>query len=82
MFDEHTGTMIGFLNLEEINEHLVHFERSLLDDTPIRPQTAKMMMVFMVHSLFNSLQFRYAQFPYAEFSRELLYDPFLGSITK
>ena len=82
VFDKHTGTMIGFANLGEINDHLIQFERSLQDDTPMRPQLAKTIMVFMVRGLFSSLQFPYAQFPCAELSGELLYDPFLGSCAK
>ncbi len=77
VFDKHTGPIIVFANLGEINEHLVHFKRSLLDDTPMRPQTAKTMMVFMVRSLFNSLQFSYAQL-----SGELLYNPFWEAVQR
>ena len=35
VFDKHSGEMIGFANLGEINEHLFVFERSIHDDTPI-----------------------------------------------
>ena len=41
VFDKHTGTMIGFANLGEINEHLMQFERNLLDDAPLLSQPAK-----------------------------------------
>lgn len=74
--------MIGFSNLGEINEHLLQFERSLLKDTPTSPQLAKTMMVFMVRGLFSSLQFPYAQFPCAELSGELLYDPFWEAVRR
>lgn len=82
VFDKHTGTMIGFANLGEINDHLIQFERSLQDDTPMRPQLAKTIMVFMVRGLFSSLQFPYAQFPCAELSGELLYDPFWEAVRR
>lgn len=80
VFDKHTGTMVGFAHLGEINDHLLQFERSLVDDTPLLPQPAKTMMVFMIRGLFNSLQFPYAQFPCAEVSGELLYDPFWEAV--
>lgn len=82
VFDKHTGTIIGFANLGEINEHLMQFEKSLLDDTPLPPQPAKTMLVFMVRGLFNSLQFPYAQFPCVELSGDLLYEPFWEAVQR
>ena len=60
-FDKHTGEMIGFCNLGDVNEHLLQFERSLseIDDTSASensPKLAKTMMVFMVRGLFSKLQ--------------------------
>ena len=75
IFDKHTGAMIGFANLGDINDHLLRFEKDLLEDKSSPPQLAK-TMVFMVCGLFSSLQFAYAQFPCAELSGEMLYDPF------
>ncbi len=39
-------------------------------------------MVFVVRGLFNSLEFLYAQFPCAEVSGELLYDPFWEAVQR
>ena len=47
-FDKHTGAVIGYTNLGDINEHLLHFEQSLSDSAPATPKLAKTMMVFMV----------------------------------
>ena len=82
VFDKHTGVMIGFTNLGDINDHLVQFEKSLLEDEPTHPQLARTMMVFMVHGLFNRLQFAYARFPCAELSGELLHDPFCEAVRR
>ena len=82
VFDKHTGAMIGFANLGDINDHLVQFEKCLMEDKPAPPQLAKTMMVFMVRGLFSSLQFAYAQFPCAELSGELLYDPFWEAVRR
>lgn len=60
VFDKHTGAMVGFANLGDINEHLVKFEKGLADDRPAAPQLVKTMVVFMVRSLFSKLQFPYA----------------------
>ena len=83
VFDKHTGAMIGFENLGDINDQLVQFEKSVTEDKPLAaPQLAKTMMVFMVRGLFSSLQFAYAQFPCAELTGELLYDPFWEAIRR
>ena len=84
VFDKHSGMIIGFANLGEINEHLASFERNIAEERPqpTRQQLAKTMMVFMVRGLFNSLQFPYAQFPCAELSGEMLYDPFWEAVMR
>ena len=82
VFDKHSGKMIGFANLGEINEHLSAFERSIHDDKSASPQLAKTMMVFMVRGLFSSLQFAYAQFPCTELSGDMLYDPFWEAVMR
>jgi len=58
----------------------MQFEKTLVENKPTSPQLAMTMMVFMVHGLFSSLQFTYAQFPCAELTGELLYDPFWEAV--
>lgn len=82
VFDKHTGRMIGFANLGEVNQHLVQFEKALLEDTQPCPQLVKTMMVFMVQGLFNSLQFPYVQLPCGDLTGELLYDPFWKAVRR
>ena len=48
VFDKHTGAMIGYANLGEINNHLLRVEHSLSGSAPNAPVLAKTMMVFMV----------------------------------
>lgn len=58
VYDKHSGRMIGFVDLGNINNHLSRFEQSLtddehaMDDTPI---LAKSMVAFMVRGLFTTL---------------------------
>ncbi len=82
VFDKHSGAMIGFIDLGDINNHLVQFEKSLEDDKIVKPKLAKTMMVFMVRGLFSSLQFPYAQFPCVDLSGDLLYDPFWEAVRR
>ena len=82
VYDKHSGEMIGFANLGEINAHLLAFEESMHSDEPLPPSPAKTVMVFMVRGLFSSLQFPYAQFPCSELTGELLYEPFWEAVLK
>ena len=80
VFDRHSGQIIGFTNLGDINSHLLDFEQSITNNTTSLPKQAKTMAVFMVRGLFTKLQFPYAQFPSAELTGELLYDPFWEAV--
>ena len=80
IFDKHSGMLIGYTDLGDINMHLLRFEDSMKNDTPPEPQIAKSMMVFMVRGLFTRLQFPYVQFPCAHLSGEQLYEPFWEAV--
>ena len=77
VYEKHSGSLIGFTNLGDVNNHLISFERKVdhtsLDDVPL----AKSMMV---RGLFTTLQFPYSQFPCANVSGELLFDPFWEAV--
>ena len=74
VFDKHTGAVIGFTNLGDVNDHLLRFGQSLSDRAPASPKLAKTMMAVMVRGLFSKLQFAYAQFPCADLSGDMLYE--------
>lgn len=78
VFDKHSGKLIGFANLGEVNNHLIDLEQSIASQTT--PKLAKTMLVFMVRGLFNKLQFPYAQFPALDLSGDLLYQPFWEAV--
>ncbi len=80
VFDKHTGAMIGFCSLGDINDHLLKFEQSLGISDPPSNTLTKTMMVFMVRGLFSKLQFPYAQFPCADLSGDPLYEPFWEAV--
>lgn len=77
VFDKHSGKLIGFTNLGDINNHLIDFEQSIISQpaskSPKVPKLAKTMLVFMVRGLFSKLQFAYVQFPALDLSGDLLY---------
>ena len=64
VYDKHSGSVIGFVNLGDTNNHLLRFERSLENNEDMDGGVlAKSMLVIMVRGLFTSLRFPYAQFP-------------------
>ena len=58
VFNKHTGQIIGFTDLGDINNKIADLERSI--DKP--PEIAKSMLVFMIRGLVTKLSFPYAQF--------------------
>jgi len=62
-FDKHTGSLVGYSDLGEVNNLLSdyedHFNRTGAAPRPL----SKCMLVFMIRGLFTSLKFPYVQFP-------------------
>ena len=64
-FNKHTGELIGYADLGEINNLLSDYEQKLTtSDTNPRP-LGKCMLMFMIREQFTSLKFPYVQFPAA-----------------
>ena len=62
--NKHSGEMIGFSDLRDINELLAKYERACnSDDGEIcyKP-IAKCVVTFMIRGLFSSMKFIYSQF--------------------
>ena len=76
VYEKNTGTLIGFTNLGEVNNHLLAFEHAMTSEESSPLPLSKTMMTFMVRGLFTSLHFPYAQFPCAKVTGDLLFDPF------
>ena len=64
-FDKHTGALVGYSDLGEINNILSDYEKQLSASHSTQRPMAKLMLVFMVRGLFTSLKFPYVQFPAA-----------------
>ena len=76
VYDKHLGNLIGFVNLGEINNHLLQFENMLYgEESTHQQQLATSMVVLMVRTLFYKLNFPYAQFACSNLSGDLLVDP-------
>ena len=85
VFDKHTGAMVGFVNLGDINQHLRQFEQSLQltpSDVANLDTLAKSMLVIMVRGLFSRLNYPYAQFPCVNLSGDVLFDPLWEAVMR
>ena len=80
VYSKHTGTMIGFVNLGDINNHMLALERTLQKGDEEEEALAKSMMAMMVRGVFSTLRFPYAHFPCEKISGELLFQPFWEAI--
>ena len=72
VFDKHSGELIGFANLGDMNEHTAKLETI---KTAIQP-LAKSTLVLMIRGLLSGFQFPYAQFPCSKLTGEQLYNVF------
>lgn len=70
VYDKESSHLIGFVDIDDINNHLQAYERSFTSD---KPKLASHMLVFMVRGLFSALEFPYAQFPSSNLSGDALY---------
>ena len=79
VYDKHSGEMIGFVDLGEVNNRLTAFERSIEINDKV-PSLANSMLVIMARGLFTPLRFPYVQFPCLNISGELLFQPFWEAV--
>ena len=81
VYDQHTGALLGFTNLGDINSHLDRFEQSLQTNTISDSVLAKTMLVIMVQGLFMKLQYPYTQFPSVKLSGDQIFNPFCTELS-
>ncbi len=74
VYDKHTGALVGFSDLGDINAHLNAFEQSLSADK-CDESLATTMLVIMVRGLFTKIQYPYVQFPARNLSGHELFAP-------
>ena len=81
VYEKHSGSVIGFTNLGDINNELLSFEQEFEQgiSQPDKP-LAKTILTFMVRGIFTSLKFHYAHFPCKNLTGELMFDPFWEAV--
>ena len=80
VYNKHSGQLIGFASLGDVNDHLLAFERSVEEGQSEQIELVKSIIVFMVRSLFTPFRFPYAQFPCANLTGDLLFHPFWQAV--
>lgn len=73
VYNKHTGEVIGFVNLGDINNQLSSFEKACTSDTPQHPEVATHMLVLMVRGLVTGVRFPYAHFFTAGVTADFLF---------
>ncbi len=81
VYDKHSGALLGFTDLGNVNNLLAEFERSLSSDAPTE-RLSKSMLVIMVRGLFTRLQFPYAQFACSSVTGDQLFNPFWEGVMR
>ena len=81
VYDKHQGSLIGFVNLGEINNQLLEFEAAISQESQRAP-LASTMLVMMARGLFYKLNYPYAQFGCANLSGDQLFDPVWQAILR
>ena len=80
VYDKHSGVLVGFTNLGNVNNHLLTFERSLEVERTYDGTLAKSVMTFMVRGLFSSLKYPYTHFPCTSLTGDLLFQRFWEAV--
>ena len=82
----YTGSIIGFCNLGDFNEHLIALEKQTRREDDNGSYTekcpAKTMLVLFVKGLFSNLAFPHMQFACSDLSGELMYGPVWEAVAR
>ena len=76
VYNRHSGEIVGFVNLGNINNKLIELElqqRQVSDPESEHPPIATHMLVIMVRGIFVRLNFPYAHFPTDKLSADQLF---------
>ena len=79
VYNKHSGDIIVFVNLGEVNDLLLAFEQAHLNPSP-QPKLATHMLVFMVCGILSDLELPYAQFPSTTVTGDQLYSLVWGCV--
>ena len=67
MYDKHSASLLGFVKIGDVNDHLSKFEENASSDTP-KSNLATHVLTFMVSGILSNLEFPYVSFPCSSIS--------------
>ena len=73
VFDKHSGHIIGFTHLGDINDILSKMEAACEEDGSKHPPVSKNILVLMVRGIFFKLEFPYAHFATRSVTADILF---------
>lgn len=82
IYNKHSGDLVGYCDLGEINNHLLRLEHEYQTVQVGKSQLASTMMVLMVRSLFTNFTFPYACFATSTLTGEQLVPIFYEAIMR
>lgn len=81
VYDKSTGELVGFVNLGDLNTHLLALEKSMSSSPNESSEVlVSTVMAFMVKGLFSCLEFPYAHFPCRNLTGDLMFEPFWEAV--
>jgi len=83
VYDKHDGSLIGFVNISDVNNQILEFEAQLERGGEASPSLASTMMMFMVRGLLHKFDYPYAQFACGKkMSGDLIFDPVWEAVAR
>ena len=83
VYDKHDGSLIGFVNIGDINNQILEFETMLESGGTANPPLAATMMMFIVRGLLHKFNYPYAQFTCRKgVAGDLVFDPIWEAVAR
>jgi len=81
VYDKHSGSLIGFVDLGNTNNQIMEFEKALSAEKTDR-ELASTMLVFMVRGLLCKFNHPYVQFACNDVSGSQMFDPMWEAVSR
>ena len=82
VYNKHTGELVGFVDIGDINNHLMQVNMSLQGSRASKQALKSLSRTMLVVMLFSSFQFPYAQFACANLTGEQMYNIFWEGVER
>ena len=80
VYDKHSASLLGFVKIRDVNDHLSEFEENASSDIP-KPNFASHVLT-MVSGILSNFEFPYVPFPCSSISADQLYSLVWGCVRR